>query len=642
MRSVDGLAENLHYFEIRTLVRWHTLRVRSVPAAPACLTLLALRLIACEKSETDSGETSETSPAPWFDDATLDPAYEQVNAIWFGVAMLDYDVDGWLDLYFTNGLNHADGLYRNNGDGSFTDMAAAAGVTSDAENGAVVSGDLDNDGDPDLVVSAECTTGSWNEQGGSELDGGKILYLNQGDGTFSNGPLSTDHSLDALSATCAVSLTLADWNGDGFLDLILANGADPDLAPPWIFDKHAAEAVNYILLNDGTGHFGRPIAVSGTVVTFVILAMDVNEDGRMDLVEGQGGREMEVFLQDSDGQPVYAADRSSTGRGLWMGLAAADYDADGDIDVYSTNEGLSPLIAGYDPWEGFFPGDVAIAGQPTAVDTGGDLDIDRQWISPFQGLFINDGAQWAPAADWPLASDHLQPGDVFTSLDGRYAWWQGPENLARFGWAWGAATLDANADGWPDVIFSPNNCASPMDIIYTEKRGAGAGGLLINDGGHGFVDATWDAGVADTDDIGRYLDGRGIAVGDLNNDGYADFVLANRTYNPSETAPLEQVVGIPMVKLSHPREGNWLQVKLVGTGTSNRDAIGARVRVTTDAGSWMHLYGAAGQTNSSSERLLTLGLGASTAADLEVVFPDGTIMSSANVPANQRLTIVEE
>ena len=135
-----------------------------------------------------------------------------------------------------------------------------------------------------------------------------------------------------------------------------------------------------------------------------------------------------------------------------------------------------------------------------------------------------------------------------------------------------------------------------------------------------------------------------MAVGVLgmmkNNDGFADLVIANRTYNPSHTDPLAQIPGSPRIWLSEPRSGNWLQIDLEGVW-SNRDGIGAIVEIRGDDEEWIHWFGTGGSTNSSSERLLTVGLGQEEEVDITVTFPTGIIVEEVDVSANQRITILE-
>ncbi len=176
------------------------------------------------EDSADTGDTEEPEPREgWFDLAVLDPPFLHGNAIWAGVAILDFDRDGHQDLFFTNGGNHPDTLYRNLGEGRFEDVAAEAGVDSTARHGAVVAGDIDNDGDSDLVVTTECTTGTLNPETGRPLGDGNItIYENRGDGTFLERQPALASGSSELGA-CPVSLELVDINQDGFPDLVYVN-----------------------------------------------------------------------------------------------------------------------------------------------------------------------------------------------------------------------------------------------------------------------------------------------------------------------------------------------------------------------------------------------------------------------------------
>jgi hypothetical protein len=321
-----------------------------------------------------------------------------------------------------------------------------------------------------------------------------------------------------------------------------------------------------------------------------------------------------------------------------MGMALADYDGDLDIDIYGTNQGLSPLMWGYDNLAEAWPGTVTTTPDFSSPGTGSTSTLG---VNPFQSLLRNDGTgSFFIALDWPLAAPQLLAGDLFEGLEGRYLDWVDPADLRRLGWGWGVVPLDVDADGWVDVAFTGNSCDAPMTIIWDEESGAGPGGLLINDGGTGFIDATWESGIANTDEAGLYQDGRGLVTGDLNNDGYPDLVVVNRTYNPSHTSALAQRPGHPRVWLSRPRQGHWLQIDLVGE-TANRDGIGAMVTITDGDSTWLHGLTLGGQTNSSSERLLTVGVGDAAVVDVSVVFPGGGTAAAHDVATNQRITITE-
>lgn len=562
--------------------------------------------------------------------------------MWAGAALLDYDADGWLDIFLTNGLPQPDALYRNNGDGTFTDAAEAAGVASLQRSGAVTAGDLDNDGDTDLVVNIECSTGSYTSDGEPLLDGDKVVYLNNGDGTFSRRSIElagelTDYDTDPRSR-CTVSLALFDLNNDGILDLVSTNSHDPDTAPPWVFDKFHIGAESVVLFGDGDGNFSVFSEDLGAWGSFVSAHLDVDGDGLADLIEGTSGKSLATYRSHGDGTLSLEIDRGrKTGSGLWMGMALADFDGDLDLDIYATNQGLSPLMWGYDNLYEAWPGTVSTAPD---FSSPGSSTPSAEGVNPFHSMLKNENGSFALDLDWSLTAPQLLAGDLFDGLEGRYMNWTAPQDLRRLAWGWGVVPLDVDADGWVDLAFTGNSCDAPMSIIWDEQSGAGPGGLLINNGGTGFVDVTWESGIANVDNEGRYVDGRGLVTGDLNNDGYPDLVVVNRTYNPSHTSSLAQEPGTPRVWLSRPRDGRWLQVDLNGV-TSNRDGIGAMVTITDGQRTWLHGHALGGQTNSSSEHLLTVGVADAETVDIEVVFPGGQTASAQGVTTNQRITLTE-
>lgn len=591
------------------------------------LLAIILALVACQGRDKGS-DTSANDDAVdgWFVEATLDPPLFHNRAVWAGVAMLDFDGDGWTDLYFTNGKGESDSLYRNQGDGSFVDVAEEVGIDVKMESGSVVAGDLDNDGDADLVVSASCSTGSYDETGGPAYDSAKVVYLNQGDGTFGRGEFSTDMPVDTVpvevGAFCTISMHLADIDRDGFLDILLGNSVDPDVVAPWIFNKGDASTLDWGLLNDGAGNFVHPVKLPTSIgTTFAFATFDGDGDGVLETVAGRSGYTPEEIVWNGS-QEAATTGRIGTQAGLWMGIAVADYDRDGDLDFYSTNQGLSTLMHGYD--------NTSVAVLPEGVEP-----------YLYHAFFENEGGELS-IQDWPVEAEQMLAGDLFEGLAGDYLELTQPEGLKRYPWGWGAVALDVDADGWVDVATTGNACAATMDIIWTEDRGAGPGSLLMNDGAGGFVDRTWEAGIENIDDQGRYQDGRGLAVGDLDRDGYPDLVFVNKSYNPTQSDPLAQELGTPHVWLSAGmRDNNWLVIQLVGT-VSARDALGATVYVTDSRGRTAHAYGAGGGTNSTSESSLILGLGADDSVDIEVVFPSGDSVFYDDVAANQRIEIAED
>ncbi len=573
-------------------------------------------LLACTPPGSAGPDTAVEGPG--FVMAELDPPFEHSRAIWAGVALLDIDDDGWLDIYFTNGLHHADALYLNLGDGRFEDVAAEVGLNSLAQHGGARAADIDNDGDTDLVVTVECSSGTL-DQGQPIADGAVVIYENQG-GTFTERPVA------AVSERCPVSVDVVDLDNDGWLDLIVGNGIDPDWLYPWVLAKEAPSAIDSLLLNDGTGDFvqgwGLEIVSESEmpeileVVTFTSAWFDIDGDGAIDRIAGLSAEPPGVHMN-TGSSLLQDNERMRSESGLWMGIAPADYDGDGDVDLYMTNEGLSPFLAGYNN-----------------IPYGVPLDE----IEPSHDLFLFDEGVFAPSG-WALVANQPLGGDGFQGLETPegllFEHWADPQDFQRQPWSWAAVALDANADGLPDVAFTSNNCTAPMVVVWNEAHAAGPGSLLINQG-DSLRDDTWALGLENIDGLGRYQDGRGLAVGDLDNDGYADLVYANRTYNPSQSDPTAQVPGTPRVMLNRSTDANWLQIELEGS-RSNRDAIGAMVWV--DGVAWP--VGAGGATNSSSQVMLTVGLGERESADLVIRFPSGRLITMTDVSANQRLLVHE-
>ena len=597
--------------------------------------------LSCHTDVTDSAAVFDASPY-MFQEGTLSPPFRHINSIWAGVSLLDYDNDGWLDIFLSNGRSHPDALYQNQGDGTFIDVAQQAGVDARSENGATVAGDLDNDGDIDLIVNTPCSATTLSPQGEFLLDGNKILYHNQGDGTFT----TEDFGLLNLDAEhlhhCTFSMTLADLNADSYLDLILVDGHDPDAVVPWAFDKFHPGSENIILFNDGTGHFSSLSSTMGSEGSFVAAHNDINNDGRMDLIFGHSGQHVEIYEQQENGDFTLRPNWSNSGRGLWMGLALADFDGDSEWEIYGTNQGLSPLILGYDNLTFALPNNVitqySSIPNPTMWE---EPTIVYDWLNPFHSMLQLEEGRIVLDTQWSFENNHLLAGDLYTDTNYRYAYWEGVDGMARLPWGWGVVALDVDADGWMDIAYNGNACAAPMAITGSEDQGAGPGGLLINKKGTGFVDRIWEAEIPNISADGQYEDGRSVAVGDLNNDGYPDLVFANRGHNPSDTNPLEQRVGNPKVWLSEPRDNHWLQIELQGT-SSNREGIGAKVVVTTEQRVYTQWMRSGGKLGSSNQSMLHFGLADAEQVDVVVFFPSGVSVTKNELSYNQKYTITEE
>jgi hypothetical protein len=306
------------------------------------------------------------------------------------------------------------------------------------------------------------------------------------------------------------------------------------------------------------------------------------------------------------------------------------------LDLYTTNQGLSPYLVGYDNTESVSEGrDVSYV----AAD-GQEVEEHRD-LHPFHAVHLGGDDGFSAPVNVELDAPQLMTGDLFEATEPPYqAAWVPAQGLARLAWGWGVVALDADADGWMDLFWTGNNASAPMNIIGDETNGAGPGGLFRSTGSLQFEDLTWTSDVANVDKAGSYRDGRGVATGDLNNDGFADIVVTNRTFNPSLSDPLSQVPGVPRIWLSLPRDAHWLRVELVGT-VSARDALGSVVWVKHEDETRVYAYGAGGGTCASSEPALSLGLGDWETVDVEVRFPSGQTVVVEDVEANSVLVVEE-
>jgi len=606
------------------------MRMRMLPGSVAVGCTVAgacvsspLPLVAPTVASSEPVDVADTADASSTDGRfgalALTPPFQHANGIWAGVVIRDLTGDQRPDLLFSNGLNHPVALYANEGDGAFVNIAPSVGLGAVTGIGAVNAGDLDNDGDTDLILSTECSTGSWAEDGNGLADGGHTVWRNDGPAGFTPLPIRVaDPDLQAALGNCVVSTGVFDLDLDGALDLVVANGQDPDVATPWIFAKYAQEGRNLILFGDGAGGFEEVQVVDDAITTFSVASWDVDEDGLPDLVFGQGGRPVELWRQTAPREFVVDPTWGDSGFGLWMGLAVADFDRDGELEIYATNQGLSPQKLGYD--------DFSVRGAGSFV---GVLDIDdilapprveRHWTNPYHLMLDGTEHEEGPR---PLAMSVLAPEVLPT--DGVEDAYTDRSGLAGYGWSWGAAAPDLDADGWPDVVFTSNNCSPPMVIVGDEAHGAGPGAWLRNDGAAEWSDRTRWAGLENLHPDGSYADGRGLSVGDLDGDGDADLVYANRAFNTSETAAATLQAGVPLVRENRGPTGNTLVVRVEGTD-SNRDGIGTDVWVTTPDGATVrHRVGVGGTTVGTHDLPVLAGLGEATDAEVRVRFPSGRI-----------------
>jgi hypothetical protein len=496
-------------------------------------------------------------------------------------AVGDFDNDGFDDLFITDsGEGTTSRLYRNNGNMTFTDVTAKAGVGGGNDP---LSIDYDNDGWRDLLAVRFGTP---------------ILYHNEKNGTFKN--VSAQSGLNKFGNTIAV--LAFDYDNDGRLDLLFGNYFKPqnllDLAAlqkePRVLPNDLDNAVNgggvTLWHGLGNGKWEDVTAKAGfaghTGWTLDVGHGDFNNDGLQDVYLACDYGTDRIFFNNGDGTFRDATEKSlgfDTRKG--MNADVGDYDNDGWLDVYVTNITDEYMKECNMLWHNNHDGTFTDLSRETAT-----CETQWGWAAKF-GDYDNDGLL-----------------DIFVVNGLRSA---GPENyipvLVNLITKPGVDFADVR--GWPDI-------GNMTWSGYQKKK------LFRNLDGHSFKELSNAAGV-DND-----KDGRGIGVGDFDNDGRLDFYQANADQPSLYYHNVSTDVG------------HWIELKLVGT-RSNRDAIGARVTVKTPTRSMIReVDGGNGYAGQSMQRV-HFGLGATGAVtSIQIRWPSGTIQS-VSAPID-KLTTVQE
>ena len=493
-----------------------------------------------------------------------------------GAAFLDYNNDEFQDIYLVNGADlppfieersgrgelPRNALYRNNGDGTFTDVAIAAGVADTGYGMGCAVGDYDNNGFPDLYVTNF---------------GANVFFHNNGDGTFTDVTTQTGTGDTRWGTSCA----FVDYDNNGFLDLYVTN-----------YVKYAIES-DQVCMDKGVRVYCDPRLYEGELD---ILYRN-NDDGTFtDITESAGFS-------------------GATGRGL--AIAWGDYDDDGDMDVYIVNDADQNFLY-RNNGDGTFT-DVSLT---AGVGFSEDGDAENGMGADF-GDYDNNGYLDLIVTNFQDQTNtlyHNEGGGLFSDVS--YASKIGTISLPYL--AWGVSFCDYDNNGYQDLFianghlhenvqaFNPTGFYEQPNLLFRNNR-----------------DGTFDE-VGTDSGSGMHLEkvSRGFAYSDYDNDGDLDQLVTN-------------LKGTPDLLENGGGQNTWLTLKLIGTH-SNRDAIGARVKVTTGNLTQIREVRSGSSYLSQSDMRLHFGLGAHRQVDrVEIRWPSGLQEQLEGVEANQTLTLVE-
>jgi hypothetical protein len=495
-----------------------------------------------------------------------------------GVAMLDYDNDGWLDLFFVNGTTlegFAPGkeptshLYRNRGNGTYDDVTARAGLAITGWGQGACAGDYDNDGFDDLYVTF------W---------GQNRLFRNRGNGTFED--VTTRAGL-VTKARWGAGCAFVDIDRDGLLDLFAANYIDFDLKTAPVPESGLCRykglpvacgppgltgGKNVLYRNTGRGAFADVSDAAGITRTsstygLGVSTLDFDDDGWTDLYVANDSNPSTLYRNQHNGTfediavPAGCAYSQDGKPQAGMGLAIGDYDRNGTVDIFKTN----------------FAGDTS-----TLYANTGDGHCDDR---------------------------------TFPSGVGLNTRWLG----------WGVGFLDVDLDGWLDLFLVNGHVYPEVDQIRSEAGYRQRKILYRNLRNGRFEDLSERLGAPLTTPRA----GRGAAFGDIDNDGDVDVAVNNVHDTPN------------LYRLDVAASASWTELKLVGS-TSNRSAIGSRVRIVAGGTTFVREVRGGGSYYSQNDLRIQAGLGAVDRIErVEVRWPNGNEEVWNDVAVRKIVTLVE-
>jgi enediyne biosynthesis protein E4 len=501
-----------------------------------------------------------------------------IETVGCGVAFLDYDNDGWLDIFILCGTRMnapvpgaSNRLYRNNRDGTFVDVTEQAGLFRCGWASSVTVGDYNNDGFEDIFVT---------------YYGQNVLYRNNGNGTFSDVTREAGLLYEG-NTRWGSGCTFIDYDRDGHLDLFVANYVDiqldrlpkPGTNPYCNFNgvpvncgpRGLPMPRAYLYRNQGDGTFRDASVESGIAkaprtYSMTTVAADFRNDGWTDLYVASDStpslllrnKHNSTFAEEGVERGIaYSADGAEQ---AGMGVAVGDYDLDGNLDIFKTH----------------FSDDTNV-------------------------LFRNDG-------DGNFTDVTIPAG---IGVETRYT-------------CWGTGFADFDNDGWPDLAVVTGSVYPEVEAAFPDYPLKTPRFVFRNLGNGKFEELIEEAGPG----IAATHCSRGCAFGDFDNDGDVDMVIINLNEPPS------------LLRNDLKGDRNWLKVFLVGT-KSNTSAIGSRVVVKYGDKVQAQAVTGQSSFYSVNDRRLHFGLGANTRADIEVRWTNGLVEKFPAIESNQLITIRE-
>ncbi len=507
-----------------------------------------------------------------------------------GVAVFDYDNDNRLDIFFVNGARIDDPmpkgampvkddarywnrLFRQKQDGTFEDVTTKAGVAGAGYGMGAAVADVDNDGDEDLFVTAV---------------GRNTLYRNNGDGTFAD----VTSTAGVAGSGWSTSASFVDYDADGLVDLFVCRYLE------WSFDMdiYCGER------KPGYRAYCHPDQFRGAA------SILYRNEGNMRFVD--------VSQKAGVANP----------EGKSLGVAIADFDRDGRVDIFVANDSVRQFLF-RNKGDGTFEDVALLSGAAFNEDGKAYAGMGVDFAD-----YDNDGLPDVVVTN--LSNDRYA---LYRNLgDGTFLYTTHTSNLGRITLpfsGWGTRFVDFDNDGWKDLFVAQGHVLDTVELSSPQLRYLEPPLLARNDGkrtdsGTKFVDVSSESGEV----FVKGWAARGMATGDLDNDGDVDIIV---TTTNGKAYVLRNDGG---------NATNWLGVRLVGK-KSNRDGIGAEIRVVAGASKSTQLVTVTTSSSyaSASDRRVSVGLGAERVVkSLEVSWPGGATQRLTNVPANQILTVTEQ